>query len=352
MNTKNAVLVTFGLLTAASVFAKPMIPSPLVRNIPGFKTASESVDFSKLNTVLQLITNQTLVNENQVTFAYPEFDPQLSSIAKERLVYGAKARLEKTEWHSNVEITASGDLSVSRNPSHSGISMKFSITTATDLLAMVRYAASNALQKADGFLRSDARNAPLLERAANVTNMKELYQIVVDSNALAIDQINSEQNKSRALLECIWAMKCGNITADSWGNRNMDNYSATYEQLRIQQLARMRTSFESNSITFSEDKQEITILSASPQGFLARASRMDETEAKFSKVILSPKALMTEFGGFGVVELQYLDNMHRDFIKSANNLSSNDPKQVKDTQDSFREGLIEFKKAINAENIR
>ena len=88
----------------------------------------------------------------------------------------------------------------------------------------------------------------------------------------------------------------------------MDSLGASYAELNIQELSRMRASFESNVITFSAEKQEITIASASPQGYFARGSSMNEAECKTGKVSLTANKVVVEGSGFGSVTLENLDN--------------------------------------------
>jgi hypothetical protein len=349
MKTKHVVLSLVSLCTGLSVFANPMIPSPLISNIPGVqfkdlsKKQTDEVDLAKANSLLQIITNQVLATEDQVKFAYPKFDTQLSNLKNEHLVYGVTSAVTKTQWGSDLALTATTEYQTDRVSPLPGIKVNFSAQINTDILAMTRFATQTVLQKGTDFI-DDPQHVAILTRASKVSTLADLYQLMLDSQAQAILETQELIKTYHDQVACLDAMTCGDVTVDQWGNRHPDDAAIMGEELMVDELYREQASYESVTITFDQANQQIIALAPAPQGFLATAN---EGVLKMVKMVFTTQQVSTNGSLFAAAKIEKLDELHSDLKADLVGVIGNDASTVATVQEAFRNALVDFKKAIN-----
>lgn len=351
MNTKTIISVTAfcALFTGASVFATPTTPMiPVPGPVVGFTSPAITVDFTKVNPILQTLITQVLSGENQLTYAYPEFDTTLSSAQAERLVYSMKGSLQNTAWGADATASATTDYQVDRTPNLPGVGVRFNATVSSDILKMIQFGAKSILSKSPNSFTQTPAHESILSRAASVQSISDFYKILLDAQAVTLSEINDKLNYYNGQINCIYAMTCGNTTVDQWGNRNFDQLGLMYINLSIDSVLRMRASFESTEISYDPSSDSIFINSPAPQGFTASRNQ-NGAEFKNGTTKLSANSITASGYLFANVQIQDLDQLHSSMTERLNGIASNDSAIVADTQTVFRKILVQIKQVINAQ---
>jgi hypothetical protein len=358
MMNKNHVrlMMILGFLTALSVSASPMVPAKVavpyaLKNTFKQKAVlADEVDLTLSNNLIQAIMDQLTATEDQVEWAKPKFDTELSSLQKERIVYSATAGVKNTPWSSSVPTLLEGraDFNADRTAWIPGIQTKATAKLNTELLSFLRYSAKIAQANVRGPDPAfEAKINELLNRGTQLQDMPAFYNLIVESQKVAIDYLTRQLKKDQDYLDCLYAMTCGSPVIDQWGNRTYNNAEVMSQSFSIEKKRRMRASYESLVISTNSDQSVITIYAPAPQGFLK--AKKDMPEAKTATAVFSNNQITFETVLFSEVSIADLDKTHKTLVDNLTGLANGDAQSRANVESNYREALVRFKKAMNGQ---
>jgi len=350
-----------GLLTGYSVFAQtpssaiPAVPSPLMASLQNLQHqeavrkmyTDDEVDLATLNPILQSVVDQVLANEDQVEWVKPTFDTKLSSLRNERIVYSMTGKVKNTQWGGDAVAKAGADFSTDRTSWQTGVSVKTQAEIDTDVLAALRFAGKTTydhIQKQTNIRQYKERFLVLAQRLSSVASINDLYSIIQDSRQASLDYISFLMKERQDNIDCAYDYQCGDVTVDPYGNRQVDMTYVAYERLNLRDLAVARDASEGLNLVMNSDQSQIDLKMGAPITFV---NFDDVSKIKSMTLSIAAQSLSAELGVFANVSIKDLDQMHHDLVTSGNKVNANDAQTMTDLESTLRNGLAEFKKAIN-----
>ena len=274
---------------------------------------AEEVDFRQVNPVMQVLVDNVIRADENVEFAYPQFDVPYSDLSAERLKYDVVGTLKNTPWlkQGRAEVKGTSTYAGMRDLARSGISVKMSATVHTDVMALLRYGAASALKQRHASLPLyDARIDAHLKRLSVVREVSELYDILYSSQELSKEILSHELKISGEHPE----------------------YERIYKQIEEIQLTKTSTGVQ-------------LVSSSIDSLFFDPNSRGSLRMGKVS-LELKPSDILVENESFYEMTLSKLDQLKSELKTKLIGLQAGDEASKADVQDRLRNALVVFRKTI------
>jgi hypothetical protein len=300
------------------------------------KTSYRAVDYDVINKLMKTITNLTIENDAYVQSADPIFDKKYCNLGEAKMRYTVPGKMKDTPWKKGTETTVDASLTMEGQPNAPvGIKIHSAPRVTTDVVALVRYTASIALNAADPAPQFKERIKKQLELASRLANLTEVYDLVVANHALSLEIVDYEAaNAQKKLME---------------SKQANDANAVTYYERQLAGYGLMKRSYEVLKFTAERDPASkavtaIIVEHNEPAGFLSVA-QSDFVAQKIKSTLKTDSIFLELFANYRLSKNHY-EQLRSDLQGILVGMETNDPGKVDDVKDSFKRALIEFKMTI------
>lgn len=305
----------------------------------------EEVDFRKVNPVLQSIADVVILNDDMVDFAYPRFDPKVSSIEREIIKDDIQGSLENTPWleGGRADFVATATYRTDRSPDHTGIIVTMGSTVRTDVLAAIRYCAYLALKKKAPNPKFDERIDAHLKRLAVATSLDKVYDLLISGQILANDILADELSKAIERLRCLESGQCGVPGLDlaqqlAWAKKRIADWNLALS-------GNQKIQFETKKI-----QDQITELRITHPNIYDFSQQAQDLIAGKGALTMTSESVSANAEAFFKQTSAELDKLKADLKTRMLGVQNGNLEDKDHIQRQFRSALIEFKRVIRGQN--